>query len=201
MALMRSMLAAGAVSFVVAAGSAQAATRTFDLNHYAPSVDPTPGQTLAVMTVTDITGGIEVNVSAAGPTVDFGTGGVMLAMNSDLSSTAGLSLNVISFAPTFKPVFPDTVPDFGDFTGGGNATASFAGPFDFQVFGPVSTAVFTPNADGYYVSAYVDLPDGYGGQIGNSAVPEPSSWAMMLLGFGGLAFAGYRARKSAAAAA
>jgi hypothetical protein len=31
-------------------------------------------------------------------------------------------------------------------------------------------------------------------------IPEPSTWAMMLVGFAGLAFAGYRARRSAAAA-
>ena len=35
-----------------------------------------------------------------------------------------------------------------------------------------------------------------------SAAPEPSTWAMMLLGFAGIGFAGYRAsRKGAAAAA
>ena len=33
------------------------------------------------------------------------------------------------------------------------------------------------------------------------AVPEPSSWAMMLLGFVGLGFAGYRASRRTAAAA
>ena len=35
-----------------------------------------------------------------------------------------------------------------------------------------------------------------------SAVPEPSTWAMMLLGFAGLGYAGYRAsrRESAATA-
>ena len=33
------------------------------------------------------------------------------------------------------------------------------------------------------------------------AVPEPSSWAMMLLGFVGLGFAGYRAPRRTAAAA
>ena len=31
-------------------------------------------------------------------------------------------------------------------------------------------------------------------------IPEPSTWAMMLLGFAGLGFAGYRARKPAALA-
>jgi PEP-CTERM motif len=29
----------------------------------------------------------------------------------------------------------------------------------------------------------------------NSAIPEPSTWAMMLLGFAGLGFAGYRQRQ------
>jgi hypothetical protein len=37
---------------------------------------------------------------------------------------------------------------------------------------------------------------------GGSSAPEPSTWAMMLVGFSGLAFAGYRAsRRSASAAA
>jgi hypothetical protein len=33
------------------------------------------------------------------------------------------------------------------------------------------------------------------------AVPEPSTWAMMLIGFGGLGVAAYRSRRTAAAAA
>jgi PEP-CTERM motif len=32
-------------------------------------------------------------------------------------------------------------------------------------------------------------------------VPEPSTWAMMLVGFAGLGFAGYRASRRTAAAA
>jgi hypothetical protein len=38
--------------------------------------------------------------------------------------------------------------------------------------------------------------------VGASPVPEPSTWAMMLIGFGGIGYAGYRtSRKSAALAA
>jgi hypothetical protein len=38
--------------------------------------------------------------------------------------------------------------------------------------------------------------------VGTSpTVPEPSTWAMMLVGFAGLGFVGHRARKSVAAAA
>ena len=34
---------------------------------------------------------------------------------------------------------------------------------------------------------------------GTSGVPEPSTWAMMLIGFGGLGFAAYRMKKGAKA--
>jgi hypothetical protein len=34
----------------------------------------------------------------------------------------------------------------------------------------------------------------------NIGVPEPSTWTMMLIGFGGLGFAGWRARRKAAVA-
>jgi hypothetical protein len=37
------------------------------------------------------------------------------------------------------------------------------------------------------------------GGVNNSGIPEPSTWAMMALGFVGLAFAGRRARRSAPA--
>jgi Domain of unknown function (DUF4082)/PEP-CTERM motif len=40
----------------------------------------------------------------------------------------------------------------------------------------------------------------FGGNIELSAVPEPSTWAMMLLGFAGLGYAGYRRARVAEAA-
>ena len=36
--------------------------------------------------------------------------------------------------------------------------------------------------------------------LSGSTIPEPSTWAMMLLGFAGLGFAGYRQAKKAGAA-
>ncbi|MBV8105578.1 MAG: PEPxxWA-CTERM sorting domain-containing protein [Hyphomicrobiales bacterium] len=47
-----------------------------------------------------------------------------------------------------------------------------------------------------------DTSDGIqftGNVVVGSNVPEPATWAMMLLGFAGLGFAGYRARKQTAA--
>lgn len=61
--------------------------------------------------------------------------------------------------------------------GGGNATLTFAsltGPSDNPYYGPVI------------------------GDVSISAVPEPSTWAMMILGFLGVGFVAYR-RKSGAA--
>jgi hypothetical protein len=60
-----------------------------------------------------------------------------------------------------------------------------------------------------WVDPFFDVPDGYSIEfsrgIGNAplvaAVPEPSTWAMMILGFAGLAFAANRRRSSPAAAA
>lgn len=45
-------------------------------------------------------------------------------------------------------------------------------------------------------------PDRRGGyEVDVSAVPEPSTWALVALGFAGLGFAGYRARRKTGAVA
>jgi hypothetical protein len=52
-----------------------------------------------------------------------------------------------------------------------------------------------PNADMYEIM----ISPGVGNIPGSSAIPEPSTWAMMLLGFAGLGYGGLRARRATAA--
>jgi hypothetical protein len=55
------------------------------------------------------------------------------------------------------------------------------------------------NAAGYYFAADVADPAGHTGPVGantlTAAVSEPSTWAMIILGFAGVGFMAYR-RKS-----
>jgi hypothetical protein len=44
------------------------------------------------------------------------------------------------------------------------------------------------------------VTDSVRGAFGPGAVPEPSTWAMLLLGFAGLGLAGYRRKKKSHAA-
>jgi len=82
---------------------------------------------------------------------------------------------------------------------------SFAGPVSYtvnaadSVFGDFVIGASAGN--GYFGDAYGDLSPASltvsSGAVA-AAAPEPSTWAMMLVGFAGLGFAGYRRRKTAA---
>ena len=60
--------------------------------------------------------------------------------------------------------------------------------------GASSTEAFGINNEGQIVGQYFDAAGGHG-FLATPAVPEPSTWAMMLLGFAGIGFMAYR-RKS-----
>jgi hypothetical protein len=67
--------------------------------------------------------------------------------------------------------------------------------------GSSTTIAFTTDAASPSFGSNDPMIDGIS-FVGTSGVPEPSTWAMMLVGFAGLAFAGYRAsRKSVEVAA
>ena len=188
----------------------QAATLTVDLNDYTSAVNSPAAQTLATMTVMDLVGGgVSVSFALNSPATFFastGGGHITAAFNLDTSITAADITDTTPSSPGFGIVIPVTgVPGgtgsgFGGFTAGlqgdWNGTSNhFAGPITFDVSG-ISVSNFVVNSNGYYAVAdalgNVGTGD-IGGKIGTVVgTPEPSTWAMMLLGFAGLGFAGYR---------
>ena len=92
-----------------------------------------------------------------------------------------LSTSYLDVDPTGESVLIDGYP------GGANAT---------------NTALIY--GDYYFTEALLRLQnvlDGKPGWVLYSPVPEPSTWAMMLLGFAGVGFAGYRRARAGRAAA
>jgi hypothetical protein len=136
-----------------------------------------------------------------------------VAFNLDTTITAADITDTTPSPPSFTKVLPvGGVPGdtggFGDFTAGlqGNWSGTsnhFAGPITFDIAG-ISTSDFVANSKGFIAVADVlgNVGTGdIGGKTGTIvATPEPSTWAMMLLGFAGLGFAAYRKAHSARAA-
>ena len=104
-------------------------------------------------------------------------------------------------------VFPNATDFILGFTGSVfQQVGAIGGADDILVIGPVAaTANCGLDCQGFAGSAvlnagnyYLDITgtgggtSGYGGNLAVSAVPEPSTWAMMLLGFFGLGFMSLR---------
>jgi hypothetical protein len=194
--------------------SAQAATVVVDLNVYDTSaVDSTAGQTLGVVTIQDLSGGgVSVDFALSPPATAFAsTGGSHVAVGFNLDTTiTAADITGLPASPTFTFESPiNGIPSgFGNMSAGlqGNwsgTSNSFAGPIDFTIAG-VSVSDFVANSDGFFAVADLLGPIGTG-EVGGkieaiigqtSSVPEPSTWAMLLIGFAGLGFAGYRKAKT-----
>src|ERR1700734_3260408 len=187
-------------------GTSQAAVLTIDLNDYDTSaVDPTPGVLMGTMVATDVTGGVDVTVTLVNAVYFAKTGGhVTIGWNLDTPTAA------TSISPTTPPYTavtgaspPGCSAGCGTFTNGLQGTWTgtsnhFAGPVSFFLAG-ITTGDFLANSKGF-MGAIDALGPGDTGGTGEIAgagsfgppVPEPSTWAMMIIGFAGLAYAGYR---------
>jgi len=224
MRVLRNVAAAGAIvalGTMIATSSAQAALQTLTVNidQYASAVDHTPGKILATVTISDLAGGgVSVDLSLDKAIYFASTGGphITFAFNLDKS----ISFDDLTFSNPSKSDFAFVLDKnagttFGAFTDGVNGTWNgtsnhFAGPIDFDIAG-VSVSDFRQNAKGYWAVADVLGSAGTGeagGLFGvtttvttTSGVPEPSTWAMMFIGFAGLGFAGYRKARTALSAA
>jgi hypothetical protein len=93
-------------------------------------------------------------------------------------------------AVTAVGIFSNTnLPVAADLTTSSGSTGSITfSSYDTNTFVFLGFTSSTPFTSATFVSTTFNVPEiEYG-----SAVPEPSTWAMMLLGFAGLGFAGYR---------
>ena len=120
----------------------------------------------------------------------------------NLSGQSISSLHLTSSAPIFA-FDGDGIDHYGA-TPNGMDTSGYGGPNAWYT--PFSNydgnvhfiTPLGPGADGYF-SLEAQLTDAT--FVVGPGTPEPSTWAMMLLGFGGLGFAAYRSRKRATATA
>ena len=95
-----------------------------------------------------------------------------------------------------------TLAGFSDFTTDefilGTSSAVFA-TYDLRaVIGPVTGGAIFNSGSSFATSAGTLVIGSLSGDATFTAtIPEPSTWAMMLLGFAGLGFAGYRRSRKA----
>jgi hypothetical protein len=89
-----------------------------------------------------------------------------------------------------QPIFAQFSPDNTQFGGNGNVAGTFVG---WEGLDPTGLSETTfDNHSGEEAGVLADILVG----TPPTGVPEPSTWAMMLVGFAGLGFAAFRTRKS-----
>jgi PEP-CTERM motif len=141
---------------------------------------------------------IPIDISASPPTYTVPPGFVYSPAE-QIVSTVGVSIDGMlstfctttlpdpcgAFGPSQRTVLLSSGPT--STTGSIFVSAGFSGfTYDYLTNQPISGITFnySPND----VQVYADLPDG----LFVVGVPEPSTWAMMILGFAGIGFMAYR---------
>ena len=181
------------------------------MDQYAAAVDVTPNQVQATLTVKDLaSGGVSFDVALNNATYFASTGGPHITFAFNLNSGVTTAFSNFTFSPTTDKSLFNFVTNknagntFGAFSYGIDGTwngtnNNYSGPIDFTVSN-LSVSNFASNSNGYWAVADV-LGSAGTGEVGGKtgaigpAIPEPSTWAMMGLGFAGLGFAGFRKAK------
>ena len=169
------------------------------------------------VTVTDFAGGNGVTIDVTLPTTSWlfvntgnGTNHEAFAFNVNPAiNPANITLTGSTAGEFLVDVtLPAFDGQFGQFTngitvnGGNGSTDGQSGPIHLSIsLAGLDTTDFVKNTAGFLFAADVANPEGSTGPVGantiTAAVPEPSTWAMMILGFAGIGFMTYRrSRKS-----
>ncbi len=180
-------------------------TLTFTGN-YVPFADQTSPLQLGTITYTNGTSAL--NSIIFGATLTFYLGGAMLGSDQVIITTtsnqssgtsltqpeAQLDADYINICGNSSNICAQAIQAYEN-TEGTNGTA-FSNPVVAALMGTYTVDPGITLTDVTYQSG-----DGVVTPRPPEAVPEPSTWAMMGLGFAGLAFAGYRSRRTAVSVA
>jgi hypothetical protein len=160
---------------------------------------------------TNLGGSVDVNTAGTYGSSDLQVPYIINSVYSNSSTTQSvltitLPSSETAFALDFGTVFAPTTARFqlsnGFVYSASNTSVATNGDTEFLGFlssAPFNTITLVTPAQTGAQAGWVVADFAYGNAT--SAVPEPSSWAMMLLGFAGLGFAGNRARRKRAASA
>jgi hypothetical protein len=149
---------------------------------------------------------VTLNISAASTftgthilTIDVFQTGVLLPAGTTTDSTFTVNNLIGTPGPTVETdYFNGTSSTLGTLLN----TASFPAGTVTESIGPIANFVgpaLTADAQQYMITlnAPIESANDTIQLITSSAVPEPSTWAMMVMGFAGLGFAAYRGRRRA----
>ena len=152
-----------------------------------------------------------VGIGAQSPPLEYTTGTIVADSSSNPAGTGGNPLSSL-VAGEIQTLVNIGVSDYLHGTGNADIYAGIAGAIwelEYNTNGHTLSVTDNPTVDGliaadvayavanpasYSVSLFPGANgDAFGaGQAFSSAIPEPGTWAMMLLGFAGLGFAGWR---------
>lgn len=197
------------------AGQANASVLTFNLDQISSNTIGTNGTSLGTVTVTDISGGVTVDVTFNPTTTLFVNSGgphtpFAFNLNTTITTSQIIDITYGGSGVTLTAAGSSDDTPYGTFSNGIDGSMQnggghgIPGPLDFTITG-ITTANFATNSLGYTFGADVLGPNGGTGSIASgdpvvTAIPEPSTWAMMMLGFFGLGFLAYRRRDAVMAA-
>jgi hypothetical protein len=199
---MNSVRAIGVAAALACASSAQAATTVYTATLSGPAESPpnaSAGTGTATVTIDDIANTMLVEVNFSGLTGTTTASHIHAATASGFTGTAGVATQTPTFSGFPLGVTSGTYSSLFDLLTASTYNASFVTANGGTAAGAESALLSAIASGRAYLNIHTTAFPG--GEIRGFlvAVPEPATWAMMLLGFGAMGLA-FRRRRSLAAA-